>query len=203
VPATPNHRGVAEHDPRNRGPIAYFAPKPVSQERMREAITRSRPSAPPAEIDQRVCDVMARIEAGRVRPPPPLSQSLTEVHDPVFGLGTHPDIIEHMWKLDATLPRLCRWVFWGGPALVHPETGVVFAVGFGTIGYVMRLPPDILAEASEVEAKVVVTGNPGQTFDIGPAGPEWRFIRWPAQEREWCRAAYDFAGAAEQGSASA
>jgi hypothetical protein len=186
--------GIAESDPRNRGPIAFFAPKPVTPERMREAIQHARPSASPEEIETRVRAVMARIEAGPVRPPPPISQSLSEVKDPVNGLGTHPDIIEHMWKLDATLPRSCRWVFWGGPALVHPDTGVVFAVGFGTIGYVMRLPPHILAIATEDHAKIVVRGNPGQTFDIGPAGPEWRFVRWPPHEAEWCRAAFDFVG---------
>jgi len=99
-----------------------------------------------------------------------------------------------MWKLDDTLPQKCRWVFWGGPALVHPQTGVVFARGFGTIGYVTRLPPDILSVAAADQARVVVTGNPGQSFDIGPAGPGWRFIRHDAPEAEWCRAAYDFAG---------
>jgi hypothetical protein len=40
----------------------------------------------------------------------------------------------------------------------------------------------------------IATGNPGQTFDIGPAGPEWRFISSRAPETEWCGAAYDFAG---------
>lgn len=139
-------------------------------------------------------DVMARIAAGPVRPPPPLSQALADVDDPLYGLGTHPDIIERLWTLDAALRRSCRWVFWGKPALVHPETGVVFAVGFGTLGYVMRLPPAILEVAPADQAKVVITGNPGQTFDIGPCGPEWRFIRPWAPEAEWCHAAYEFAG---------
>ncbi len=110
--------------------------------------------------------------------------------DPHYGLGTHPDIVEHMWKLDALLPQRCRWVFWGKPSLVHPQSGVVFAVGFGTIGYVMRLPQPILDKATPDQAKVVVTGNPGQTFDISPAGPEWRFVSSRAPEAEWCQAAY-------------
>ena len=138
---------------------------------------------------------MARIAAGPIKPPPPLSQCLIEVDDPLYGLGTHPDIIEHLWKLDASLPRSCRWVFWGKPSLVHPETGVVFGVGFGTLGYVMRLPPSILEAAAPDQAMIVITGNPGQTFDIGPAGPEWRFVRAHAPEADWCRAAFDFAGA--------
>ncbi len=43
------------------------------------------------------------IAHGRVRPDPPLSQSLDEVADPWYGLGTHPDIIEIMWRLDDSL----------------------------------------------------------------------------------------------------
>jgi len=136
---------------------------------------------------------MARI-AARVRPPPPLSQSLEEVDDPVEGLGTHPDIVEQLWQLDAALPQSCRWVVWGMPALVHPETGVVFAVGFGTLGYVMRLPPAVLDVAPVDQAKIIISGNPGQYWDIGPAGPEWRFIRPWAPEAAWCLAAYEFAG---------
>jgi hypothetical protein len=148
----------------------------------------------PDEIEAKVQEVMDKLARGPIRPDPPVSQSLDEVADPRYGLGTHPDIIEHMWHLDAALPQRCRWVFWGGPALVHPVTGVVFARGFGTIGYVMRLPRQVLGSAEASDAKVIVAGNPGQSFDIGPAGPEWRFVRWGAPEAEWCRAAYDFAG---------
>jgi hypothetical protein len=140
---------------------------------------------------------MTRIASGPIKPPAPLSQSLTEVDDPFYGLSTHPDIIEHLWKLDESLPQPCRWVFWGKPSLVHAQTGVVFAVGFGTM-YVMRLPPHILRNVTGEQAKVVPSGNPGQSFDIGPMGPEWRFVMSRAPEATWCRAAYDFAGAALQ-----
>jgi hypothetical protein len=131
---------------------------------------------------------------GPIRPNPPVSQSLSEVADPRYGLSTHPDIVEIMWKLDDELPQRCRWVFWGRPALVHPETGVVFSVGFGTIGHLMRLPPQVLEAAAPQRARTVVSGNPGQTFDISPAGPEWRFVSLHAREAQWCRAAYEFAG---------
>jgi hypothetical protein len=188
------HCGVAEDEPRNRGAIAYFKPKPFTVEKARELISRSRPRAPAAEIEERVQDLMKKMKEGPVRPPAPLSQSLRDVADPYYGLGTHPDIIDIMWKLDSALPQSCRWVFWGLPALVHPDTGVVFAVGYGTIGYVMRLPPQILESAEPDQAMVVVPGNPGQTFEIGSAGPEWRFVRWSAPAEDWTRAAYDFAG---------
>lgn len=192
--ASADHLGVAENDPRNQGPIAFFKPKKVTEKSARESLTRLLPHASSEQIDMRVHEILDAIAVGRVKPPAPLSLSLAQVDDPLYGLGTHADIIEHMWALDQSLPQSCRWVFWGHPSLVHPQTGVVFAVGFGTIGYVMRLPPAILKTANPEQAKIIVTGNPGQMFDIGPAGPEWRFVTSRAPEASWCRAAYDFAG---------
>ena len=75
----------------------------------------------------------------------------------------------------------------------RPATGVVFAVAFGTIGIVSRLPKDILDRVAPEEAPRAIAGNPGQTFDIGPAGPEWRFLRRAAPAAAWCLAAYGFA----------
>jgi hypothetical protein len=54
----------------------------------------------------------------------------------------------------------------------------------------MRLPPQILGDAPPDQAKIVARG-----YDIGPAGPEWRFMGYHAVEVDWCRGAYDFAGA--------
>jgi hypothetical protein len=181
---------------RGRSPcsIAFFKPKKVTRESVAEMLTKVGRVRKPAELNARVEKVMGAIARGPIRPNPPVSQSLADVADPVYGLGTHPDIVDRMWELDDSLPQKCRWVFWGGPALVHPQAGVVFAVGYGTIGYVMRLPSAILKVATEDQASAVVAGNPGHSFDIGPAGPEWRFIRRDAPETEWCRAAYDFAG---------
>ena len=194
MPAPADHRGVAQDDPRNRGPIAFFKPQDVAAESARESLSRSLPRASAADIETRVRQVMARVAGGPIKPPAPLSQSLQDVDDPLYGLGTHPDIIEHLRKLDDSLPEKCGWVFWGRPSLVHPKTGVIFAVGFGTIGIVMRLPPHILESADPKQAKAVVSGNPGQTFDIGTAGPEWRFVVSGDHAPAWCRAAYDFAG---------
>jgi hypothetical protein len=189
-----HHVGVAPDDPRNRAPIAYFKPKPVTADSARASLRQALPHATDGDVEARVERLLQKIATGPIKSDPPLSQSLAEVDDPWYGLGTHPDIIEHMWKLDDTLPRSCRWVFWGGPALVHPQTGVVFAVGFGTIGYVMRLPPHVLAQAMPEQASQVVRRNPTYKFDISAGGPEWRFVTTRAPEAEWCRAAYDFAG---------
>jgi hypothetical protein len=100
-----------KHDPRN----AYFQPKPVTEERAREPLRQSAPRASAAEIEARVQNLMYKIAVGPIKPDRPLSQSLEDVNDPLYGLDTHPDIIDHMWKLDKSLPQSCRWVFWGGP----------------------------------------------------------------------------------------
>jgi hypothetical protein len=146
------HRGVSADDPRNAGPIEFFRPKKVEPVDLREALAKV---LKPDQVEALLAQYSGRLV--KARPPPPLCQPLETHPDPYNGLGTHPDIVDEMWAMDKALPRPCRHVFRGGPALVHPDTGVVFCVGFGTVGFVMRLPPDILA-----------------------AGPEWRFIAWNA-----------------------
>ncbi|HXV00398.1 MAG TPA: hypothetical protein VG166_07860 [Caulobacteraceae bacterium] len=159
------HRGVSPDDPLNRGIIARFRP-------------------PTPTLAQ-----LARIDAGQLRASPPLSQPLEAAPDPWWGLSTHPDLVEQLWRLDRSLPRSCRWLLWGYPALVRPETGVVFALAFGTVGIVVRLPPGFRESASAFRPT-----NPGQVWDISPAGPEWRFLP-RGNEEPACAAAYAFATA--------
>jgi len=187
------HRGVAVDDRRNAGPIDYFSPKPVTRESLRRTLTAIMGDKDPADVEARIEETMHTIARGPIAPDPPISQSLGAVADPWYGLGTHPDIIEALWAMDDSLPQRCRWVFWGRPALVHPETGVVFAVGMGTIGIVLRLPPHVIARADPELGRVVQEFNHGPAFDIGPAGPEWRLIGYQAPRARWCRAAYDLA----------
>jgi len=187
------HCGVAVDDPRNAGPIEFFRPKPVTRESLRRTFTAILGDKDPADVESRIEKTMQTIARGPIAPDPPVSQSLDAVADPWYGLGTHPDIIEALWDMDDSMPQRCRWVFWGGPALVHPETGVVFAIGMGTIGIVFRLPPHVIASADPQLARVVQKFNRAPTFDIGPAGPEWRLIAHEAPRTLWYCAAYDFA----------
>ena len=56
-----------------------------------------------------------------------------EVTQPYYSLGTHPDLVERLWdELGKVLPVDCRAVFYGSPALLHPETGTVFGFAGGT-----------------------------------------------------------------------
>ena len=189
-----NHRGVAAEDPRNAAPIEFFRPRTPTRSSIRATLAPYYMSRRAIELEERVDSVVEKIARGPVRPDPPLSQPLDAVADPVYGLGTHPDIVDDMWRLDDSLPRCCRWVFWGGPALVHPQTGVVFAVGIGTIGLVMRLPAQVLDAADPDWVAAAVKRNPAPPFEIGAAGPEWRFLKSEAPGKAWARAAYDFAG---------
>jgi len=59
----------------------------------------------------------------------------------------------------------------------------------------MRLPPKILETEIAEQAKAVITRHPGLTFDVRPAGLEWRFVDSRVPESDWCRAAYELAGA--------
>jgi len=188
------HRGVAVDDPRNAGPIEFFRPKSVTRESLRRTLTTILGDKDPADVESRIETTMQTIARGPIAPNPPVSQPLDAVADPWFGLGTHPDIVAALWDMDDSLPQRCRWVFWGGPSLVHPETGVVFAIGMGSIGIVFRLPPQVVASADPQVARVIQKFNRLPTFDIGPAGPEWRLIGDEAPRALWCRAAYDFAG---------
>jgi hypothetical protein len=92
-----------------------------------------------------------------------------------------------------------RETCWGlfDRACVTRDTGVVFAVGIGSIGVVFRLPPRVIASADPQVATVIQKFNRVPNFDIGPAGPEWRSIGHETPPALWCRAAYDFAGEAE------
>jgi hypothetical protein len=190
----PTHRGVAADDPRNAGIIAFFRPPEVTTAYVHQRLATAYRGKPAAFIADKVAEMMAKIAQGRIRPPPPLSQPVSTVAEPFYELGTHPDIVAVLWWLESGLPAPCRWVFWGRPALVHPVSGVVFAIGYGSLGYVMRLPADIRRKVREAEARPVIKGNPGQMFDIGPAGPEWCFILPAAPAPVWCLAAYTAAG---------
>ena len=52
----------------------------------------------------------------------------------MLTLGTHPDLVEHLWTLGAGLEGTCACVVdeRSFPLLVHPASGVIFALAGGT-----------------------------------------------------------------------
>src|SRR5690349_12579635 len=99
-----------------------------------EELQAKRPSA---AIDRAI----VRLRNNVPDPPPPASERPGSVD--VMRLGTHPDIVERLWKIGRDLPTDCAWVAFRRPVLAHSLTGIIFGLGIGTLGYALRLPPDL------------------------------------------------------------
>ena len=106
----------------------------------------------------------------------------------------HPDIVERIWQLAAAIAPDCRAIVYGAPALVHPETGVIFVFGTGTV-YFLRLPAALAAEAIKAGAFTNHKWSFGGGMDIRQElGEEWIGGRWLQNEPAWCAGAYQQAG---------
>ncbi len=123
------------------------------------------------------------------------SRSPRSVRSPYMRLGTHPELVEHLWdKCGAVLPEQCEWVVYRQPALVHPKTGIVFAFATGVFEFAFRLPEDERKEALKVITRAFFTYGDGSKRYAAEIGPEWVFGDFAAPEERWCLAAYRFAG---------
>ena len=133
---------------------------------------------------------------GRNHPSQPPSLEL--VSDPATlsqrPTGSHPDIVDHLWDLAASLPLDCRALVYGGAVLVAPSRGVIFAAALGT-EYALRLPPAEFALARSAGAEVIHKFRTVDiTLDLAERfGPHWLFGNFDRREPEWIRAALDFA----------
>jgi hypothetical protein len=124
-----------------------------------------------------------------------------EVADPYMSLGTHPDLLERLWdELGKKLPRECRWVVYGTPALVHPDSGVIFAFGGGTHTYAFRLPKHERDAALAAGATTVheypaypELNIEASVLDLARIGEEWVFGGWHKGEEQWCLSAFAYA----------
>jgi len=117
-----------------------------------------------------------------------------DVQMPYMTLGTHPDLVERLWdQLGKALPLDCRAIFYGTPALVHLESGVVFGFAGGTHTYALRLPERERLEAVRAGAQRVYEYPLHPPFDLDEVGDDWVFCRWYRDEERWCLAAYEYA----------
>ena len=141
--------------------------------------------------------LLAHSPEGRVA-----EQDPEATRDAYHTLGTHPDIIGRLWDdFSAIMRRDCRWILYGRPVLVHPDTGVVFGFADGSLTYALRLPPHEHAAAIRAGAHTVhhYPASPGigaaaSTLDLADFGPEWIFGGWFEGEELWCMAAFNEAG---------
>ena len=115
--------------------------------------------------------------------------------DPYMHLGSHPDIVERIWKgIGAELDSDCRLIVCGTPALVQPQTSTILAFALGT-QYCLHLPPDLGKTALAAGAKTTTKWSNGRVLDVaGKFGEGWIFGSWKKDEIDWCRQAYRFFG---------
>lgn len=124
-----------------------------------------------------------------------------DISNPYYTLGTHPDLVTRLWdELAHDLPVDCRCVVFGTPALVRPDSGVLFGFAGGTHTYAFRLPPDVRVSALAASATTIHCypaypdlGIQASVLDLGQIGDEWLMGGWFASEATWCAAAYEYA----------
>jgi hypothetical protein len=111
-------------------------------------------------------------------------------------LGTHPDLVEYLWKLAAPLARACACVIdeRSYPLLAHPGNGVIFGLAGGTSTLALRLPEPELAEALAVPGYGREYRYPSSTVHAADMGDEWALVRpFGAANSAWCARAFGHA----------
>jgi hypothetical protein len=101
-----------------------------------------------------------------------------------MALGTHPDLVEYLWKLAAPLSRACACVIneRSYPLLAHPASGVIFGLAGGTSTLALRLPEPELGEARAVPGYGREYRYPSSTVRAADIGEDWALVR-PFGER--------------------
>ncbi len=188
------HCGISLEHPDNAEVIARLTTPHVIADRpgliqKLEELQEKRPT--PA-----IARALVRLRNNIPDPPVPASEAPESINP--MGLGTHPDIVEHLWKIGRKLPTDCAWVAFRRPVLAHSDTGIIFGLGIGTYGYALRLPPDCVgeAQASGAHQARAVGAKKDETYSLAEYGPDWWFGRWREDEdRRWSQAAYAYFGA--------
>ena len=94
-----------------------------------------------------------------------------------YHLATHPDLVEHLWMM--TVPPMrgaCSIDGHARPLLVHPESGIVYALAGGTGTLAMRLPEPALGEAMAIPGYGATLRYPKETLEAAKLGADWAFL---------------------------
>jgi hypothetical protein len=189
------HCGVSLEHPDNAGVIARLTKPHAIEDRpgLIRKLEQLQEKQPSAAVER----VLFRLRHNIPDPPVPASESPQSVNP--MGLGTHPDIVERLWKIGRSLPTDCAWVALRRPVLAHAATGIIFGLGVGTLGYALRLPPELAGEAEASGAQQARSGlgvKKDETYSLTDYGPDWWFGRWHEDEdRRWSQGAYVHFGA--------
>jgi hypothetical protein len=132
--------------------------------------------------------VLASLGSGRAKKWKPIAAP-AKVPDPYMNCGSHPDIVERVWDhLGRVLPDDGRCLVYGNPALVHPRSGVVLAVCYGT-SYALRLPKG--SPRPPRRLRVVKWTLGGETDLEAEYGKYWQFGCFSADEENTLKAVYE------------
>lgn len=121
-----------------------------------------------------------------------------------IDLGTHYDLIDHLWQnSNSRLPSDCCWIVAFRPALVHPRSGVAFAIargtrydlrvtGSGRQRYVEDLRTKAISDAERVGvAKENLERYLAMRDGSSDIGPSWVSGHFLPNEAEYLRYAYE------------
>lgn len=113
--------------------------------------------------------------------------SSEEASNPYWLCGSDPEIVERVWdQLGSELPLASRRIVCGTPTLVHPETGLVLAVCYGT-GYCLRIPEGALESALQAGCETSHRWGDGTVTNLPDEfGADWVFGCWANDEARWC-----------------
>jgi hypothetical protein len=107
-------------------------------------------------------------------------------------LGTHPDLVEHLWTLLGLEPRVYGCVIGrrGSPLLVSPGSRIIFGLAGGTSTLALRLPEPALTSALAVEGYGREYRYPSGPVRAADIGDDWALVRpYGPSNAEWCRQA--------------
>jgi hypothetical protein len=128
---------------------------------------------------------------------PDAARSSARADVDLLALGTHPDLVEYLWKLAAALPLACACVVneRSYPLLARPDNGIIFGLAGGTSTLALRL--------SEPELTIALA-EPGfgreYRYPSGPVraaeiGDGWALVRpFGKLNGAWCARAFAYAG---------
>jgi hypothetical protein len=114
-----------------------------------------------------------------------------------FALGTHPDLVEYLWKLGGEATQGCACVIneRSSPLLVHPTSGIIFGLAGGTGTLAMRLPEPEFAAALAVPKYGAEYHYPKSIVYAKSMGEDWALLRPFAKDNDaYCLSAFTYAG---------
>src|SRR5262245_13650305 len=114
-----------------------------------------------------------------------------------MALGTHPDLVEHLWNMgkavDADTP--CVINLRSSPLVTHPKTGVIFAMAGGTHTMALRLPEPEYSEMMQVPKYGAMFEYTHGTVYAKDMGEDWVLVEtFGTRNPDLIRRAYEYAG---------